>query len=303
MIYTLTFNPALDYVIKVSDYQEGIVNRTSEEKFLSGGKGINVSTVLTNLGIDNIALGFIAGFTGNIIENMLTELKVNCDFIRLDNGFSRINVKIKAQKETEINGQGPVIDETAMKELYKKLDHIQDDDFLVLAGSVPKTLPDSIYCDIMEYLKEKNLKIIVDTIGELLTNVLKFRPFLIKPNNFELGEIFDKTIKTDEEIIECARKLQKMGARNVLVSLGADGALLVTEDGQILRSAAPKGTVVNTTGAGDSMVAGFIAGYIEKNDYEYALALGISAGSASSFSENLATGDEIRNIYNKLIKE
>lgn len=300
MIYTITFNPALDYIIRVPGYTEGAVNRTDDEKILAGGKGINVSTVLKNLGYDNTALGFVSGFTGNVIAEMLNGLGVKSDFIQLDNGFSRINVKIKAEKETEINGQGPRIEKKDIDELYRKLDRLKPGDILVLAGSVPNTLPDSIYCDIMEFLKDKQLDIIVDATGELLTNVLKYKPFLVKPNNFELGEIFDKVLKTDEEIADCARELRKRGARNVLVSMGGDGALMVTENDEVLRCKAPEGKVINTTGSGDSMVAGFIAGYIEKKNYEYALKLGLSAGSASAFSQNLATGEEIRRVYNSL---
>lgn len=300
MIYTITFNPALDYIIRVPEYKEGTVNRTDDEKILAGGKGINVSTVLKNLGYDNTALGFVSGFTGNVITEMLNGLGVKSDFIQLDNGFSRINVKIKAGKETEINGQGPKIEKEDIDELYRRLDRLKPGDILILAGSVPNTLPDSIYCDIMDFLKDKQLDIIVDATGELLTNVLKYKPFLVKPNNFELGEIFDKVLKTDEEIAVCARELQKRGARNVLVSMGGDGALMVTENDEVLRCKAPEGKVINTTGSGDSMVAGFIAGYIEKKNYEYALKLGLSAGSASAFSQNLATGEEIRRVYNSL---
>jgi 1-phosphofructokinase len=228
---------------------------------------------------------------------MLDELGVRHDFIKLGGGFSRINVKIKAQKETEINGQGPDISREALEELYKKLDLLQDGDILVLAGSIPSTLPHSIYCDIMEYLQKKQLNIIVDATKDLLTSVLKYRPFLIKPNQHELGEIFGKTLTSDDEIAEYANKLREMGARNVLVSMGGDGAMLVSENGDILKSEAPKGKLVNSTGAGDSMVAGFIAGYIEKQDMRHAFLMGVSAGSASAFSENLATGSEIREIY------
>ena len=300
MIYTITFNPALDYIVHVPEYTEGSVNRTKEEKILAGGKGINVSTVLKNLGYDNTALGFVSGFTGKVICEMLNELGVKNDFITLDNGFSRINVKIKAQKETEINGQGPRVEKKDIDKLYERLNKLNDDDILILAGSVPNTLSDSIYCDIMEFLAGKNINIIVDATGELLTNVLKYKPFLIKPNNFELGEIFGKTIKSDDEIAVCAKDLQKKGARNVLVSMGGDGAMLITENNEVMRCDAPKGKVINTTGSGDSMVAGFVAGYIEKKDYEYAMKLGLSAGSASAFSQNLATGDEIRKVYNSL---
>ena len=298
MVYTITFNPALDYIVNVSDFKEGVVNRTCKEKILPGGKGINVSIVLNNLGVENTAMGFTAGFTGNIIEKMLLEQGVKCDFTALTEGNSRINVKIKSQKETEINAQGPAISEEKINELYEKLESMKQDDILVLAGSVPNALPDSIYCDIMQ--RFENNRIIVDATGKLLINVLKFRPFLIKPNIFELEETFETDIKTEDEIIDYAKKLMDMGAKNVLVSLGGDGAILVTENGEVLKRNAPKGTVVNTTGAGDSMIAGFIAGYLEKNDFSYALKMGISAGSASSFSENLATGDEIVNVYNSI---
>lgn len=300
MIYTITFNPALDYIIRVPDYKEGLVNRTSEEKILAGGKGINVSTVLKNLGFDNTALGFTSGFTGNILKEMLDELGVKSDFIPLDNGFTRINVKIKADCETEINGQGPKISNNAIEKLYEKLDKLENGDVLVLAGSIPNTLTDTIYCSIMERLQGKDLKIIVDATGKLLTDTLKFHPFLIKPNNFELSEIVGKELTTDDEIAEGAKKLREMGARNVLISMGGSGALLVTENGEVFRSDAPKGKVVNTTGAGDSMVAGFIAGYLENGDYNHALKMGLSSGSASAFSENLATGDEVRAIYKTL---
>lgn len=297
MIYTLTFNPAIDYIINVENYKEGVVNRTSCEKILAGGKGINVSVVLKNLGISSVALGFVAGFTGAEIEESLRGMGIETDFIHLDNGFSRINVKIKADTETEINGQGPQIDEASLKKLYKKLDTLSDGDYLVLAGSAPKTLPDSIYSDILEYLSGKNVRCVVDTTGELLTSSLKYKPFLIKPNNFELGEIFGQVLKTDDEIIQCARELVNMGAQNVLVSLGGDGAILVTADGDILRQKAPEGKVVNTTGAGDSVVSGFIAGYMKTGDFSYALRLGVCAGSASAFSEELATKEEIELLF------
>lgn len=297
MIYTITFNPALDYIVRVPDYEEGAVNRASDEKILAGGKGINVSTVLVNLGIENTALGFVSGFTGEVLEDMLSEQGVRSDFIRLDNGFSRINVKIKADCETEINGQGPDIGKDAVARLYEKLDVLKAGDVLILAGSVPNTLPSGIYCDIMEHLKEKDLRIIVDATGSLLTDTLPYKPFLIKPNQYELGEIIGKTLENEYEIKLAALQMCKRGARNVLVSMGGDGAVLVTEDGRMLRAAAPEGNVVNTTGSGDSMVAGFIAGMLEKNDYEYALKLGLAAGSASAFSENLATGSEIRALY------
>lgn len=299
MIYTLTFNPAIDYTVKVSDYTDGMVNRTDDEKIFAGGKGINVSAVLTNLGKENIALGFVAGFTGRMIEDIVTDRGIKCDFIRLDNGFSRINVKIKAESETDINGTGPYIDQNSLNSLFKKLDNISDGDTIVLAGSVPKSLSDSVYCSILEHIKEKKINIVIDATGELLTNTLKYEPLLIKPNIYELGEIFGKDIKSDTEVIECAKQLQQKGAKNVLVSMGADGAILVCEDGNVIKEQAPDGKVVNTTGAGDSMVAGFISGYLTTGNLEYALKLGLCAGSATSFSETIATKDEIMKLFNR----
>ena len=297
MIYTITFNPAIDYIVSVENYKSGIVNRAASEKVLAGGKGINVSTVLKNLGHDNTALGFTAGFTGDEIRRILDTMGVKTDFIHLDTGMTRINVKLKCDDETEINGIGPEISDSALNELYTKLDKLQDGDILVLAGSIPSSLPESVYCDIMARLKDKDLKIIVDATRDLLVNVLEYKPFLIKPNNHELGEIFGKELKTDTEIIQCAKQLQGKGARNVLVSMAGDGAIMLTENGEIIKSLPPKGKVVNSTGAGDSMVAGFVAGYLESNDYKTAFLRGLSAGSASAFSENLATGDEVRTLY------
>ncbi|MGN0107980.1 MAG: 1-phosphofructokinase [Hominilimicola sp.] len=297
MIYTITFNPALDYIMAVEKCIEGEVNRTQYEKILAGGKGINVSVVLNNMGVKNTALGFISGFTGDEIENILNQMGCRTDFIRLNSGFSRINVKIKSDKETEINGQGPDISAEALKELYEKLNTLSDGDVLVLAGSIPSTLPDLIYCDIMDYLKDKQLYIAVDAAGDLLVNVLRYKPFLIKPNNYELGEIFRTGIKTRAEAAYYAKKMQKMGARNVLVSMAGEGAVFAGENGDVYESEAPKGKIVNSTGAGDSMVAGFLAGYMEKKDYLYAFKMGLSAGSASAFSENLATKEEILNVY------
>ena len=283
MIYTMTFNPALDYVIKVPECIMGTVNRTSDEKLLTGGKGINVSTVLTNLKIENTALGFLSGFTGKIIKYMLDCTGIKNDFIFLESGYSRINVKIKSEQETEINGNGPQIDEEALKKLYKKLDLLSNGDILVLAGSVPKSLPSNIYCEIMKYLSHKNICFVVDAAGKLITKTLKYNPFLIKPNVLE--------------IIDAAKKLQELGAANVLISMAADGAILLTENNEVIKSRAIKGKVVNSTGAGDSMVAGFLAGWIEKNDYNYALKMGVAAGSASTFSENLAEKKEIEALY------
>lgn len=301
MIYTITFNPALDYIVNVPSCIPGSVNRAAAEKILAGGKGINVSVVLNNMGVENTALGFVAGFTGREIVRILDRMGCKTDFNELETGFSRINVKIKSGLETEINGQGPEIGAYAVAALYKKLDRLEDGDTLVLAGSIPSTLPDSVYCDIMKYLNGKKLDIVVDATKDLLVNVLEYKPFLVKPNNYELGEIFGVELRTREDVIPYARRLRGMGARNVLVSMAGEGAVLVDENGREYMSGAPIGKVVNSTGAGDSMVAGFIAGYKKSGDYGYALKLGLSAGSASAFSEDLASKEEILNVYNTII--
>lgn len=300
MIYTITFNPALDYVMEVPKYIEGMVNRSKNEKIMAGEKGINVSIVLSNMGFENTALGFVAGFTGREIENILHEKGCKTDFVLLDNGLSRINVKIKSEKETEINGQGPVITENDIKKLFEKLDNLSDGDALVLAGSIPPSVSANIYCDIMEHLKHKNINITVDATGDLLVNTLKYRPFLIKPNNHELGEIFNTNIETRKDALFYAKKLQEMGARNVLVSMGSEGAVFMGETGEEYESDAPKGEVINTTGAGDSMVALFLAGYMETKDFHHAFKMGLCAGSASAFSDELATKEEILKVYRTL---
>lgn len=293
MIYTVTFNPALDYIVNVDHLTLGMVNRTVQEDIYYGGKGINVSIVLNNLGLQSTALGFIAGFTGREISDGVAAMGVASDFIELREGISRINVKIKSQEESEINGQGPMIHDDELEMLYKKLDGIQDGDILVLAGSIPNTLPEDIYEKIMARLQEKDIKIVVDATKDLLLNVLKYHPFMIKPNNHELGEMFGVVLKTNDEIIHYAKELQKRGARNVLISMAGDGAILVDENGQTFISAPPKGTVKNSVGAGDSMVAGFIAGYLKSENYEDALKMGLATGSASAFSEGLATKEEV----------
>lgn len=299
MVYTVTFNPSLDYVMNLNEFNQGKVNRTQSEKINVGGKGINVSIVLNNLGVENTALGFVAGFTGIEIEERLKSLGCNAEFIHLKDGFSRINVKIKTKTESEINGTGPLISSDALNDLYKILNRINEDDILVLAGSIPKSLPNSIYMDILKRFEGKNIKIVVDATGKLLVNVLKYRPFLIKPNNHELEEIFGVTVDSEEKIIHYGRELINMGAKNVLVSRGKDGAILFTDDGRVLSCKAPDGKVIDTVGAGDSMVAGFIAGYLEKKDYDYALKMGITTGSASAFSKELATREEVERLITK----
>lgn len=299
MIYTVTFNPALDYIVKMDQLQLGSVNRSSKEAVFFGGKGINVSTVLNNLGVESVALGFVAGFTGKAIENGVSELGVKTDFITLREGMSRINVKLKAAEETEINGRGPDISEEELEDLFEKLDRLKDGDCLVLAGTIPPSLPADVYETIMERMSEKKVDIVVDATKDLLLNVLKYHPFLVKPNNHELGEMFGVTLKTEEEIETHARKLQELGARNVLVSMAGDGSMLVAETGEVIRMGVPKGKVVNSVGAGDSMVAGFIASYFKHHDYLMAIQYGTATGSATAFSEGLATKEKVE----KLLKE
>ena len=300
MVYTVTFNPSLDYIVSMEGFQLGKTNRTAKEQMLPGGKGINVSTALKNLGIPNIALGFSAGFTGEEIKRRVEEMGLASDFINLQNGYSRINVKMKDFDGTEINGQGPDISPAETEKLLEKLDGLKEGDVLVLAGSIPRTMPDSIYSDILRRLDGKGILTVVDATGELLLHVLEYSPFLIKPNNHELGEIFQVKLETREDVVPYARKLQEKGARNVLVSMAGQGAVLLDEMGQVHMLPAPKGKLVNAVGAGDSMVAGFLAGWLTKKDYEYAFRMGISAGSASAFSENLATKKEIEEVYRQV---
>lgn len=300
MIYTITFNPALDYIMTVESFDKGIVNRSKSEKILPGGKGINVSLVLSNLGVDNTALGFIAGFTGKNIEDILRSRGCRTDFVALKDGLSRINVKVMGESETEINGNGPRISEDDVKRLYDKLDKLTEEDVLVLAGSVPSSLSVDIYSEIISYVWDKGAKVVVDATGDLLVKCLKYKPFLIKPNNFELEQIFNIKLTSRENIVKCAYKLKEMGAINVLVSMGAEGAILVDEFGKCYELKAPEGKVINSVGAGDSMVAGFLAGFYEKNNYEYAFKLSVATGSASAFSEELATRDEAIKIYKEM---
>ena len=301
MIYTVTFNQSLDYIVSVDDFKLGLTNRTSSELILPGGKGTNVSTVLKNLGLESTALGFVAGFTGNEIVKRLNDMGIKSDFISIENGISRINLKLKSIDGTEINGAGPDISEEKVNELMDKLNQLKEGDVLVLAGSIPSSMSDNIYRDIMADLKDRGVMIVVDATKDLLLNVLEYHPFLIKPNNHELGEIFNVKLTTREEVIPYGRKLQEKGARNVLVSMAGEGAVLIAEDGQVFDAPAPKGKLINGVGAGDSMVAGFVAGWIEKQDYEYAFHMGVASGSASAFSENLATKEEIINVYNQVM--
>lgn len=294
MIYTVTLNPSIDYIVRLDELKTGITNRTTSEEYYIGGKGINVSCVLAELGIKSTALGFVAGFTGEAIEKGLKNPKITADFITLKSGISRINIKIKAGEETEINCQGPHIDEEELLNLFDKIDNIQSGDTLIIAGNIPNTLPDDVYERIIEKLDGKDVRIVVDATKKLLVNSLKYKPFLIKPNRQELSEIFDTTVKTESDVVKYAQELQKMGAKNVLVSLGGDGALLVDEFGKVHKEGVIKGhKVLNTVGSGDSMVAGFVAGCIDKNDYAYALKLGSTCGNATAFLNGLATKDKI----------
>lgn len=293
MIYTLTFNPSLDYIVTVPKFTCGVVNRTSEELIFPGGKGINVSMVLKNLGFENTALGFLAGFTGDKLKSLVEEKGIHAEFIPVEQGMTRINVKLRSEQETEINGQGPAIGEQDIQKLYERLDTLQVGDILVMAGSIPDVMPGTMYMDIMKHLQKKQLKIVVDATKDLLVNVLPYQPFLIKPNNHELGEIFGVSIREKGDVITYAKKLQEQGARNVLVSMAGDGAVLVAEDGAVYQAEAPKGKVVNSVGAGDSMVAGFLAGYLEQETYGNAFQMGVCTGSASAFSEELATKEEV----------
>lgn len=301
MVYTVTLNPSLDYIVDVKAFQPGRVNRTSAEQIYPGGKGINVSLMLAHLGQESTALGFLAGFTGCEIERRLQEVGIRTEFIRVD-GMSRINVKLRGgqeAEETEINGMGPALDVAALQRLYGQLDELKAGDTLVLAGSVPATAPGEIYADICRHLKGREIRIVVDATREALQCTLPYHPYLIKPNHHELGALFGVELQTREDVVAYAQKLQDQGAVNVLVSLGGEGAVLVAEDGKVYTSPAPKGTVRNAVGAGDSMVAGFLTG-LATGGLETAFYMGLAAGSASAFSEELASGEMVENLYHRL---
>lgn len=301
MIYTITFNPALDYIVRLDHLETGTINRTTQEYVLGGGKGINVSIVLNNLGMNTTALGFIAGFTGQEIVTQLNQFGVKENFIRLRDGLTRINVKVKASdEETEINGRGPTITDEELQSLYTQLDALTDKDILILAGSIPSSLPSDMYERIMERLQHKHIRIIVDATKDLLTRVLPYKPFLIKPNNHELSEIFGRTLSSKDDLVTAAKELQTQGAQHVLISMAGDGAILVAADGTVYTSKAPQGTLVNSVGAGDSMVAGFITGYEKTGSLQEALYWGIASGSASAYSENLATSDEVEALLSQV---
>ena len=300
MIYTVTFNPSLDYIVSVPNFELGKTNRTVYEQMLAGGKGINVTTVLRNLGIDSTALGFVAGFTGDELIRRMNEMGLRNDFIRIGNGFSRINLKLKDVDGTEINGMGPVIDQAGQDALMDKLNTLKEGDTLVLAGSIPESMPGTIYSNILDALQGRGIRFVVDATKDLLLNVLQYRPFLIKPNHHEIGEIFGVKLETRESVVPYAKKLQEMGAVNVLVSMSGMGAVLLDENGQVHALPAPKGELVNAVGAGDSMVAGFLTGWEEKHEYEHAFRMGVATGSASAFSDLLATREEVMDVYGRL---
>lgn len=302
MIYTVTFNPSLDYIVSVKDFKLGLTNRTDSELMLPGGKGINVSIVLKNLGIDNTALGFVAGFTGKEVVKRLEKFGVKNGFHEIPEGFTRINVKLKSIDGTEINGQGPSISEEKIEQLMTRLDEMGEGDVLFLSGSIPASMPDDTYQKIMERLKDKGVLISVDATQELLLKVLPYHPFLIKPNNHELGEIFGVELRTRESVVPYGKKLQEMGAENVLISMAGEGAVLIASDGQVYAAPAPKGILKNGVGAGDSMVAGFMAGWLERKEYQHAFHMGVAAGSASAFSEQLAVKEEIDQVYEQVVK-
>ena len=299
MIFTVTFNPSLDYIVRVDEMRLGTINRTNYEQLLPGGKGINVSIVLGNLGHPSRALGFSAGVTGVALEKLLADTGVDADLVHVKAGFTRINAKVKAVEETEINGQGPRIAPEDVDALFSKLDVLGQDDTLVISGSVPNTLPSDMYEQVMERLAGRGVRIVVDAERDLLTRVLPYRPFLVKPNNHELGDIFGVTLKTRDEVVPYARRMQEMGAQNVLVSMAGEGGVLVAADGQVYQSPAAKGTVVNSVGAGDSCVAGFLAGLMETGSYQTAFRMGLAAGSASAFSDHLAPRPEVEDLMSR----
>lgn len=300
IVYTVTFNPALDYVINVKKLSTNDINRAESEKLYYGGKGINVSAVLSQLGVPTVAMGFKGGFTGNELVRLMNEDGISSDFVELSDGCTRINVKLRSEKELDINADGPKICESDLNRLFDKLKNLADGDFLVLAGSTPSSLSKDIYSIIMGKLQGKNIKIAVDTSGEALRNVLKYKPFLIKPNHHELGEIFGEEMHDTKTVIEYGKKLQDMGAQSVLVSRGEKGAVLITETGEIYITGAVKGKLVNSVGCGDSMVAGFLAGYIQSKNFEYALKLSVAASAATAFSSKLGKKDEIEQIFNNI---
>lgn len=302
MIYTVTLNPSLDYFLSVEHFAIGKTNRSNEEVYRPGGKGINVSWVLHNLGLESTALGFLAGFTGQEIKRQMETTGIATDFIELPGGMSRLNVKLKQMDATEINASGPILSEKNLEELRKKLSALIQGDILILSGSLPGSVTTDIYKDLMEEVDGKGIPVIVDAIGDALLKTLPLHPFLMKPNHQELSELFDVELSTREQVIPYAGKLQEWGAQNVLVSLGGAGAVLLDQNGVVYESEVPRGKLINAVGAGDSMVAGFLAGYLEKQDFAHAFLMGMAAGSASAFSEGLADRATVEQLYQQLKK-
>ena len=302
MIYTVTLNPSLDYFLSVEHFAIGKTNRSNEEVYRPGGKGINVSWVLHNLGLESTALGFLAGFTGQEIKRQMETTGIATDFIELPGGMSRLNVKLKQMDATEINASGPILSEKNLEELRKKLSALTRGDILILSGSLPGSVTTDIYKDLMEEVDGKGIPVIVDAIGDALLKTLPLHPFLVKPNHQELSELFDVELSTREQVIPYAGKLQEWGAKNVLVSLGGAGAVLLDQNGVVYESEVPRGKLINAVGAGDSMVAGFLAGYLEKQDFAHAFLMGMAAGSASAFSEGLADRATVEQLYQQLKK-
>ncbi|MBQ2968194.1 MAG: 1-phosphofructokinase [Clostridia bacterium] len=303
MIYTVTLNPSLDYIMRIPHFRDGEVNRSAEEAVLPGGKGINVSLVLQNLHIPSVALGITAGFTGAEIERLLLNRGIQSELIRLENGFSRINVKLKAEQETEVNGNGPAVSSNALDALYGKIKQLNEGDILVLAGSVPGSIPKTIYADIAEFTQNKNIKLIVDAEKNLLSPCLQYKPYLIKPNHIELADFFGVEIRSLADVKHYAVELRELGARNVMVSMAGDGAILASEDGEVCFCPAPRGKVINSTGAGDSTVAGFLTAKEKHFNYADCLRFAACAGSASAFSQNLATEEQILALFGKISPE
>ncbi|WP_425539211.1 1-phosphofructokinase [Microaceticoccus formicicus] len=299
MITTLSLNPSLDYIVDIEDFNIGKINRTKSEYMLPGGKGLNVSQVLKNLGMASTALGFVAGFTGRELTRMLDEQNISNKMIEVENGFTRINLKVRGDIETAVNGMGPIVTDEDFKKVIIELEKLTEGDVLILSGNIARNMKEDSYRLIMDKVPD-SVKVIVDATKEQLMSVADLKPFLIKPNHEELGELFNVEIKDKKTAGKYARLLQEKGFRNILVSMGGDGAVMLTETGDEYHANAPVGKLVNSVGAGDSMVAGFIYGYLELADYTEAFRYGIAAGSASAFSENLGTGEEIMNLLSQI---
>mgnify|MGYP005933538165 CR=1 FL=1 len=300
MIYTVTFNPAIDYVVHTDAMQVGMVNRSHGEEIYYGGKGINVSVILKELGIPSRALGFVAGFTGAAIEKGVQEMGIATDFVHLESGFSRINVKIKSGEETELNGQGPVIDDAAVKALFRKLDDLQDGDTIILAGSIPNTMPSDIYEKILAYLDGRQIRTVVDATNDLLKNVLKYKPFLVRPNIEDLETMFDEVIADQSQLIHAGRRCAELGAENVILMMGKDGSLLINQDG-VYHANSIDAEVVNSVGAADSMIAGFVMNYLRSRDLITTFKYANCCGIATAFSKGMATREKIESLFDEIV--